>query len=80
MTTAAEILGHALALPPEERANIAQSLLHSLPGGPVLYRSEADLAAELNRRMQELESGKAATSTASEALSRAREALARSRG
>ena len=76
MTTAAEIL--TLALPPNERAGLSQSLLHSLPDGPTMYRTEAELAAELNRRMKSIESGTQSLS-AEETLCRARDALARSR-
>jgi putative addiction module component (TIGR02574 family) len=80
MITASEILVHALALPPGERANLARSLLHSLPDGPTAYRSEAELAAELNRRMQDIETGSTGIFAADETLRRAREALKRSRG
>jgi len=79
MTTAAEILTHALALPPSERAGLAQSLLHSLPDSSTVYRSEAELAAELNRRLEAIEAGTMPTFTAEETLRRAREALERSR-
>jgi putative addiction module component (TIGR02574 family) len=79
MTTAAEILTHALALPPNERAGLAQSLLHSLPDGPAIYRTEAELATELNRRLEAIESGTMPTFTAEETLRRAREALERNR-
>ena len=79
MSTAAEILVHALALPAEERAGLAQSLLHSLPDGPPVYRDETEMAAELTRRMQEFEAGNSVMVTEEEALQRARDALARSR-
>ena len=80
MTTAAEILVHALALPPDERADLAHSLLHSLSDGPKVYRTEAELGEELSRRMERIASGKEEIFDASETLRRAREALARSRG
>jgi putative addiction module component (TIGR02574 family) len=77
MTTAAEILTHALALPPRERAELAQSLLHSLPDGPAVYSTEGDLAAELNRRMSAIEAVAMPTFSADGTICRAREALHR---
>lgn len=79
MTTAAEILQSALALPPNERAGLAHELLQSLPGGPTVYRTEEELAAELNRRMQRIENGQETFFDADETIRRAREALARRR-
>jgi putative addiction module component (TIGR02574 family) len=80
VSTAAEILDHALALPPNERAGIVRSLLHSLPSAPVVYQNEQELAAELSRRMERIESGAEETFDADDTLRRAREALERSRG
>lgn len=75
MTTAAEVLSHAMALPPGERAGIVRSLIESLPDGPTIYRTEAQLAAELNRRLERIESGQETFFDASETIRRAREAL-----
>jgi putative addiction module component (TIGR02574 family) len=80
VTTAAEILVHALALPPSERAGLARSLLHSLPDGPPIYQTEAELATELSGRMESIESGSEETLDSEETLRRAQEALMRSRG
>jgi putative addiction module component (TIGR02574 family) len=80
VTTAAEILVHALALPPSERAGLAHSLISSLPKGPKVYRNEVELAEELNRRLAAIEQGTMEMFDADESFRRAREALARSRG
>jgi putative addiction module component (TIGR02574 family) len=80
MTTAAEILNHALALPVSERASIAHSLLQSLPTEPVLYTTEEQMAAELSRRMEAIENGTMETFPFEDTMRRAREALERSRG
>lgn len=77
MATAAEVLQAALALSPHERAGIAQELLQSLPGAPVLYETEEQLAAELSRRLQRIEDGQETFFTFEETMRRAREALAR---
>ncbi len=77
--SAAEVLQSALALPPGERANIAHELLRSLPKQPATYETEEELVAELNRRMQLLESGQMQTFDFEDTMRRAREALQRSR-
>jgi len=69
-----------MGLPPNERAGIAHSLLQSLPGGPAVYETKAQLAAELTRRMQLIESGEMETFDAEESLRRVEEALERRRG
>jgi hypothetical protein len=79
MTTAAEILVHALALPPGERAGLARTLLSSLPDEPCVYHTESELCAELNDRLQRLETREMETFDADATLRRAREALERSR-
>jgi putative addiction module component (TIGR02574 family) len=79
MSTAAEVLQTALALSPQERAGIAQELLQSLPGGPVVYETEEQLATELSRRLQRIEDGQETFFTWEETIRRAREALARSK-
>jgi putative addiction module component (TIGR02574 family) len=53
---AADILKEALALPSEERAALAASLLDSL-GADVDEDAEAAWAIEVNRRMAELDTG-----------------------
>ena len=77
--SASEILQHALSLPPNERADIAHSLLQSLPGAPKIYETEEQLVAELNRRMERVETGQETFYDAEETLRRARQALERSR-
>lgn len=80
MPTASEILENALALPVNDRADIAYSLLQSLPPTPpVLYETEEQLAAELNRRMEALENGTMPTFPIEDTLRRAYAALERSR-
>jgi putative addiction module component (TIGR02574 family) len=74
--SASEILQHALSLPPNERADIAHSLLQSLPGAPKIYETEEQLAAEINRRMERIESGQETYFEFDETIRRAREALA----
>lgn len=53
---AAEILKDALALPSEDRAALAESLLASLDSH-VNEDAEAALATDINRRLAHLESG-----------------------
>jgi putative addiction module component (TIGR02574 family) len=54
---AAEILKDALMLPTEARAALAGSLLESLDDTEVDEDAEAAWAAEVNRRVAELDSG-----------------------
>lgn len=69
-----EIESKALQLPPEERARLAQRLIAS-------HDQESDLDAEqvwlveAERRLDELESGKAASIPAEQTLERARSTL-----
>lgn len=79
MTTAAEVLAHALALPPGERAGLARTLLSSLPDEPCVYETEEELRSELADRLQQLKSGEMETFDAEDSLRRVREALQRSR-
>jgi putative addiction module component (TIGR02574 family) len=77
--TIAEVLAHALALPPEDRATLAQSLLHSLPEGPAFYRSERELGTELQRRQEAIAGGGVPSYDAAETIRRARDAVAKVR-
>ena len=79
MSTVTEILSHAMALPPQERATIAQSLIRSLPLGPRIFRTEDELSSEVQARLAAIESGQAATVDAETTLERAREAVKRAR-
>ena len=66
-----------ISLPPNERADIAHSLLQSLPGAPKRYETEKELVAELNRRMERIENGQETFFDGEETLRRARQALDR---
>jgi putative addiction module component (TIGR02574 family) len=55
---ASEILKRALALPSEARAAIARSLLESLDEGPADEGVEAAWSDEIQRRIEEIDSGK----------------------
>jgi putative addiction module component (TIGR02574 family) len=71
----AEILEQALALPEGDRANLVQSLIHSLPSAPGVYSTPRELGAELQQRIEETKSGAAPTFDAAETMRRAREAV-----
>ncbi len=53
-----EILRKALALPPDERAALAGSLLESLDEHPPDPGVEAAWSEEIKRRIEEIDSGK----------------------
>ena len=53
-----ELLKKALALPPEARAALAGSLLESLDEEPADEGVEAAWSEEIQRRIEELDSGK----------------------
>jgi putative addiction module component (TIGR02574 family) len=53
-----ELLKKALALPPEARAALADSLLESLDEEPVDEGVEAAWSEEIKRRLEEIDSGK----------------------
>jgi putative addiction module component (TIGR02574 family) len=55
---ASDILRRALALPSEARAAIANSLLESLDEGPADEGVEAAWSDEIQRRIEEIDSGK----------------------
>jgi putative addiction module component (TIGR02574 family) len=75
VSSVAEILVHALALPPDDRASLVQSLIHSLPSSPRVFVTEQDLVDELNRRIGETKSGAAPTFDAAVTMRRASEAV-----
>ena len=54
--TAEMIVKEAMALPPEKRLEIAETLWESLDGGKN-FVVDSELAEELDRRFQEMESG-----------------------
>lgn len=76
-TRADTILGTALALPPDERAWLASELIASLNEGEDAD-VEAAWAVEIERRIAEVESGKAKTSSWEEARARIKSTLAKS--
>jgi len=75
MTTATEVLASALLLPPSERASLVHSLIQCLPAGPRVFTVEAEMTAELERRIEETKSGAAPTIDAADTMRRAREAV-----
>ncbi|HVS81517.1 MAG TPA: addiction module protein [Pyrinomonadaceae bacterium] len=76
-TRADTILGTALALPADERAWLASELIASLDEGKDAD-VEAAWAAEIERRIAEVESGEAETTSWEEARSRIRTTLTKS--
>jgi len=76
-TRADSILGTALALPPDERARIAAELIASLDESEDAD-VEAAWAAEIEKRIAEVESGEAETVSWDEARTRIRSKLAKS--
>lgn len=55
---ATDILKKALALPPQARAEIADSLLESLDSAPLDENVEAAWSEEIKHRMDDIDSGK----------------------
>lgn len=76
-TRADTILGTAMALPPDERAWLAAELIASLDDGADVDVEEA-WAAEIEKRIDEIESGQAETVSWEEARARIRATLAKS--
>ena len=76
-TRADTILGTALALPPDERAWLAEELIASLDQGKDSAVDSA-WAAEIERRIAEVESGKVETVSWEDARARIRARLAKS--
>jgi len=73
-TTADSILGTALSLPADDRARIAAELIASLDEGEDAD-VEAAWAAEIDRRIAEIESGEVETVSWEEARARVRSKL-----
>lgn len=76
-TRADTILGTALALPPDERAWLAEELIASLDEGQDA-EIEAAWAAEIEKRIAEVESGEVETVSWEDARERIRAKLAKS--
>lgn len=75
-TNADTILGTALALPPDERAWLAEELIASLDEGQDA-EIQAAWAAEIEKRIAEVESGEAETVSWEEVSARIRAKLAK---
>jgi putative addiction module component (TIGR02574 family) len=73
-TRADTVLGTALTLPPDERAWLARELIASLDEGEDAD-VEAAWAVEIERRIADIESGEATTSSWEEARERIKAAL-----
>ena len=71
-TSLANLEAEALKLPPEERVLLAEHLLASLGGEREI---EDAWAAEVERRLAEVESGRVSLVPAEQAIQRARRAL-----
>jgi putative addiction module component (TIGR02574 family) len=76
-TSADTILGTALALPPDERAWLAEELIASLDEGQDA-EVEAAWAAEIEKRIAEVESGEVQTVSWEDARARIRAKLVKS--
>ncbi|HZI12293.1 MAG TPA: addiction module protein [Myxococcus sp.] len=79
-SSADDLLPDALRLPPEERARLAHKLLLSLEEGESAPDVEAEWASELERRAQDVLSGKAKTYDARQAVEEVRTQLRARRG
>jgi putative addiction module component (TIGR02574 family) len=79
-SSADDLLPDALQLPPEERARLAHKLLLSLEEREAAPDVEAEWAAELERRAQDVLSGKAKTYDARGAVEEVRAQLRARRG
>jgi putative addiction module component (TIGR02574 family) len=73
-----KLLEAALALPPDERADLAREIIASLDGPPDEGSAEA-WRAEIERRLRDIEEGRVGTVPWSEAERRVRERLQRIR-
>ncbi|MFH1467395.1 MAG: addiction module protein [Pseudomonadota bacterium] len=80
MSNAATILDTALRLPPQARAEIALRLVESLDIGPDDEDAEDAWAAEVARRVGDLDQGRVGTTPAAEVISSARSRLTSHRG
>lgn len=69
-----DIESKAMDLPPKARARLAERLIASLEGSPVL-ETDAQWLEESERRLAELEAGQVAGIPASEVFRRSRSAL-----
>ena len=75
MAIASQILDVALSLNPEERAELAHTLLLSLEPGDVDEDADQEWAAEIRRRLQAIRDGQVALRDWDEALVSVRQAI-----
>jgi len=75
MSTTEELLNRAMTLPSSDRALLAHQLLESLDADYCDPDWEAAWRVEIERRLNELDSGKEATFDVNEALAEVRTAL-----
>jgi putative addiction module component (TIGR02574 family) len=73
-----DVVAAAMSLPPEARAQLAEQLLDSLD--PRRQEVDAAWAAEIEKRIQEIEDGRAELIPHDEVIARARERAARVKG
>lgn len=73
--TSAQLYGTALALPEENRAELAYKLLQSLKPSGILSDEEPRFSAELERRVKAYEDGETSASDWDEVSARLRQAL-----
>ena len=78
--TTTQIYGTALALPKENRAELACQLLQSLKPPTALSDEEPGFSAELERRVEAYEAGETAASDWDDVSERLRQALLKKRG
>jgi putative addiction module component (TIGR02574 family) len=75
----AEVLTLALQLPQSERAMVVHELLLSLEDEPFDADAEAAWQAEIERRLQDFDDGKATALDANEAIAEIRQSLRKRR-
>jgi putative addiction module component (TIGR02574 family) len=78
-TDSADFLNAALNLPESERAAVAYHLLQSLNPPGILGEDDADFSAELERRAQDREEGRASAADWDDVAERLRDALRQKR-
>jgi len=70
-----EVRDEAMALSPEDRGHLAEELLESLPVGEGIQWDD-EYAAEIQRRVAEIDAGTAKLTDSDEAVAAARRAVA----
>jgi putative addiction module component (TIGR02574 family) len=72
MSAANDVYSQALSLPAEQRGELAHLLLESLPEDERPIQLDPEYEAELVRRLEEIDSGRAKMLTLDEVLARLR--------